>query len=71
MSFLLSIRHSAPRKTRTQICANLPDDEYGRIHEKGWGSFVGIIADLFGRGHCAIGKSASHGPAARNVGVSL
>ena len=48
MSFLLSISHSAPRKTRTQTCANLPDDEYGRIHEKGWGYFVGTIADLSG-----------------------
>lgn len=27
--------------------ANLPDDEHGRLHEKGWGYFLGLFAERF------------------------
>jgi uncharacterized protein YndB with AHSA1/START domain len=35
---LLTLRHE-----------NLPDDEYGRGHEKGWGNLMSQFADRFGR----------------------
>ncbi len=37
---LLTLRHE-----------NLPDDEYGRGHEQGWGHLVGQFADQFSGGH--------------------
>jgi uncharacterized protein YndB with AHSA1/START domain len=37
---LLTLRHE-----------NLPDDEYGRNHEKGWDYFLGRFADRFPRDH--------------------
>ena len=27
--------------------ANLPDDELGRVHEQGWGHFLGLLAERF------------------------
>jgi uncharacterized protein YndB with AHSA1/START domain len=39
---LLTLRHE-----------NLPDDEYGRGHEKGWGSLLSQFADRFPRDRCA------------------
>lgn len=27
--------------------ANLPDDDYGRLHEQGWKHFMGLFSDFF------------------------
>jgi uncharacterized protein YndB with AHSA1/START domain len=37
---LLTLRHE-----------NLPDDEYGRGHDTGWGQLLGRFAERFGRQH--------------------